>query len=302
MNMKGIIAKRGLHLGLSGSKDEHTRFFPGSRNAVGFGGSLWNIGFSIMIPLPDLSVPEDVREDIKYFDFQGSLYARHWLLDGIYQRYQGFKVAPASGLFSPAAGDTIFVPDLKVRYVHVGATRVFNGNRLVLSAPFNQLNRQLKSAASFLLSGGLSFFNIHDKQAIVPQAHSRTIDLKEIRTRSMEVQPGAAGTYVFRNNWYLHGIGLAGMSLQHQYLEREKAQRKWSVEPALDARLAFGFDNGQYFAGFWGVSRYMQIRTAPEIRLVNASYNFRFFAGLRFVEPSFLRKHKPGILDKLSRR
>lgn len=73
-------------------------YLPRYQPRVGVGGFLWNIGFSLLLPLPSSWIGQDKR--IRRFDFQSSVFATRWLVNGIFQRYRGFTLRRA-GVFLP---------------------------------------------------------------------------------------------------------------------------------------------------------------------------------------------------------
>ncbi len=299
INARWLVVRKGLHLDLA-QRGQHYRLLPDKRTYLGVGGFFWNIGFSLLVPVSSPPLSGFLQSPVKRFDFQGSVYSKYWLLDVVYQHNRGYEVSPASHYLSaPETTATVsWLPDLEVRHVRVGAARVFNGEQIAMRSSFTQGSRQRKSIASWLLSGGLSFFDVHGSPVIFPTDLLPPTSPQQVRSRSLELQPGFAANLVHRY-WTVNVTGLAGPSLQHRYVEKTSVEKSWAVEPVLDARMAVGYDNGRYFFGIWGVAHYMQSVASPETKLTYINQNVRLYIGFRFAEPDWLRKLEPEILDRL---
>ena len=103
----------------------------------------------LLLPLPLNRATEDQR--LRRFDFQGSLFARRWLLNGAFHRYRGFFVQ-RTGV--PVPTDTeVFRDELVTKKIQFSITYLPGGNRVSLRAPFNQSNRQQRAAGFGPLGG-----------------------------------------------------------------------------------------------------------------------------------------------------
>jgi hypothetical protein len=87
-------------------------------------------------------------------DFQLHNYGRKLLFDISYQNYKGFY--HQSDKSSDNENETIeLYSDLKVRQIGAEVTYLFNGKRFSAKSAFAQSEKQLKSAGSFALGGGI---------------------------------------------------------------------------------------------------------------------------------------------------
>lgn len=78
-------------------------------------------------------------------DFQVHNYGRKFITDIFIQNYRGF--------YNEGPPITLY-PDLRVRQIGIEGSYLFNGQRFSAKAAFEQSERQLQSAASWVLGGG----------------------------------------------------------------------------------------------------------------------------------------------------
>lgn len=294
LNLRLQWANKGLNLRVNTMQGDSSFFYgPRYRHYAGFGGFLWNIGFSFLIPLPQ-SLQHD---QIKRFDFQGALFAKYWLLDGIYQRYQGYYISSISqGLRDKS---DYFNSGLLARKVQATITYLPGGDQLSLRAPFNQGVRQVRSAGSFLLSGGFSYVKLQGESGILPPTWLAQDEpaLSSIRLASITSLVGYACTLVHRS-FFIHLYGLTGIGFQQKRYEQGQVNNVFSLKPIYKGRAAIGYDNGQFYAGVYGLSDYASFQV-EQWYFHELSSQVRVFIGIRFTEPGFIQKIKPRFLEKL---
>ena len=294
LNLRVLWVNKGLNLRVNSQAGDSAFFYgPRFRHYAGFGGFLWNIGFNFLVPLP-LSGQDD---HIKRFDFQGSLFAKYWLIDVIYQRYKGYYIKPA-GTKSKDPADH-FDSDLLARKIQASFTYLPGGKKFSLRAPFNQGVQQVKSASSFLLSGGFSYFKIRGQNGILPPVWSGPDQrvLNSVRLASVNGMVGYSGILVHRN-FFLHLYGLAGLGFQQKRYVQEEVQNTFSVRPLYDGRAALGYDNGHYYGGIYGIADYASFHVSVW-HFEEITTQLRLFVGIRLTEPAFLRRIEPRFLKRL---
>lgn len=294
LNLRLLWARKGLNLLVNKLHGDSSFFYgPQYRHYAGFGGVLWKIGFNFLLPLPEIRK----NDDIERFNFQGSLFAKYWLLDGIYQRFRGYYISPVrEGLRDQPE---YFNSELLVRKIKAAITYLPGGNRISLKAPFNYGDRQIKSAGSFLLSGGFSYLKVQGENGVLPavwSAESASV-LRGIRLASMNSTIGYTCTLV-HNGFFVHFLGLAGLSFQQKRYEQESIENIFSVKPLYDGRAAIGYDNGHFYSGIYALLDYSSFQV-EQWQFQELSSQIRVLVGIRLQEPGFLQKIKPRFLEKL---
>jgi hypothetical protein len=297
LNLRVLFVQKGLHLSVRNQQQKQSFFFtPWRLNYVGVGGFLWNIGFNILIN-PVSPPPE--TEELNRFDFQGSIYARDWLFDGIYQNYQGF--IQTNDEFDPNADPDQYLRDTQIKKIQATITYLPSGKQFSLGFPFNQGVRQRKSSGSLLLSGDFSYKKIASESNILPETNLLVNDpvrsLTKVEAFSLTTMMGYSATLVYRN-FFMHAFGLTGLGFQNVYYFEETEKRRFAIEPTYDIRGAVGYDCSSWYTGVYAFSDYT-ISDVEGWQFISRTSQIRFYLGIRFTQPNFFRRTKPKFLEKL---
>ncbi len=293
LNLRLIYALRGGDLRVRHPQQEgRLLYLPRYHPRVGVGGFLWNIGFNLLLPLPLPRLAQDQR--INRFDFQGSVFATRWLVDGIFQRYRGFTLRRAG--VPPSLEMDEFRPELVTKKMSVAITYLPGGNRVSLRTPYNQGVRQRKSAGSLLLSGSGTYLTVRDPAEVVPAIGlPADLALERVRVYALSSKVGYTANLVYRS-WFVHLLAMTGLDWQQMYYVQGETQSAFAVEPAYDLRAGVGYDNGRWYAGAYGTLDYNQYQTG-DWQFKASSGQLRFFFGIRLAEPRWLQRRKPKFLE-----
>lgn len=294
LNLRLLFAQKGLQLQASNSQQKQDFYFnPSYRNYVGWGGFLWNIGFNVLIPVS----PALKENNLRRFDFQGSLFAKNWLVDGTYQRFQGFVLADQSR--SPNAEPDRYQHDMVLKKIQATITYLPGGENFSLRFPFNQGDRQRKSQGSLLLSSDFSYTKLENEAGILPEEAGFSADpngqLDALRFYSLNALMGYGATLVYRN-FFFHAFGLTGLGFQRKRYNALEEKRSFAVEPVYDIRGAVGYDHGGWYAGVYASSDYTVVEI-EQWQFIGRTSQIRCYVGIRINEPRFLRKIKPKFLE-----
>lgn len=105
----------------------------------------------------------------KALDLQIHNYGKKFTFDVFIQRYRGFYAEDESG------NVLALYPDLKIRQYGAYGQYIFNNKKFSYRAAFNQNEKQLKSAGSFLIGGGVYFSKIESDSSFVHKKEIRCI-------------------------------------------------------------------------------------------------------------------------------
>ncbi|MGB3778666.1 MAG: DUF4421 family protein [Tunicatimonas sp.] len=293
LNLRLIYALRGGDLRVRHPQQEgQLLYLPRYHPRVGVGGFLWNIGFNLLLPLPLPRLAQDQR--ISRFDFQTSVFATRWLVDGIFQRYRGFTLRRAG--VPPSLEMDEFRPELVTKKMSVAITYLPGGDRISLRSPYNQGVRQRKSAGSLLLSGSGTYLTVRDPGAVVPAIGlPRELALERVRVYALSSKVGYAANLIYRS-WFVHLLAMTGLDWQQTYYVQGETQSAFAVEPTYDLRSGLGYDTGRWYAGVYGTLDYNQYQ-AGDWQFQATSGQLRFFFGIRLAEPRWLQRLKPKFLE-----
>ena len=302
LNLRLIWVSKGFDLRVRHAQEPGTLLYlPRYRPRIGFGGFLWNIGFNLLLPLALPQASDD--RTFRRFDFQGSLFARRWLIDGAFHRYRGFTISStgmsATGLPGVAAGSNEFHEQLVTKKIQASITYLPGGNRISLRSPYNQGDRQQKSTGSLLLSGGGTYFTVRDPEDVIG---GRSPDLREapltrVRVYALSSKLGYVANLIYRS-WFVHLFAATGLDWQQTYYQQAGKENGFSVEPTVDVRSGLGYDSGHFYGGLYGSLDYHQF-SAGDWQFQGTSGQLRLFFGVRFAEPKWLHRRKPKFLEDL---
>lgn len=296
LNLQLLFVQKGLLLKAKGPKEQQQYYFtPWYQNYLGFGSFLWNIGFNVLVQFS----PKLDNEAFSRFDIQSSVFAKRWLMDFIYQDYQGVIVTQDQFNLNP--GPDMVNEDLTNKKIQATLTYLPNGDQYSLRFPVNQGDRQIKNSGTFLLSSDFSFTKLTDVRTILIEefdpGYMGSPELQELRYYSLNALMGYSATGLL-NDFYFHIFGLAGLGFQRQRYRTDRSHEGFAVEPVYDIRGAVGYDNGNWYSGLFLTLDYTRV-DIQEWEFITRTSQIRCYLGIRFTQPDFLRRIKPKFLDRL---
>ena len=298
INLRLLWVSKGFDLRVRHDRQPGTLLYlPRYRPRIGVGGFLWNVGFNLLLPLA-LPLASDERT-FRRLDFQGSLFARRWLIDGAFHRYRGFILHPTGGE-APVEPTDEFRDQLVTKKIQASITYLPGGQRISLRSPYNQGDRQRRSTGSLLLSGGGTYFTVRDPTDVIAARPPELVGeapLSWVRVYALSSKLGYVANLIYRS-WFAHVFAATGLDWQQTYYRQGGAENRFSVEPTLNVRSGLGYDSGRFYGGLYGALDYHQFR-AGDWQFQGTSGQLRLFFGIRFAEPAWLRHRKPQFLKNL---
>lgn len=206
---------------------------PNNPLKVGIGFSLRNtvLNLSYGWAIPEVSNKEYGRT--KSMDFQLHHYGRSFVLDLFFQKYKGFyNEEPTVELYS----------NTSVQAIGAEGTYLFKGDKFSAKAAFQQSEKQLKSAGSFVIGSGIYFYKIRDIQEMFPW------DSNQINNFQFGGSAGYAYSWVINEHWLLSGIGTAGINLGNETKLLEEG--KVNAYPTFFGRGSAGYHKNDWAVTF----------------------------------------------------
>jgi hypothetical protein len=289
-----VVKQRSLDFELTPSGAREGVFYQSNRPySLGVGVYLFELGLELAFAIPTDERSRQLYGESDATDLQLNVLGKKWGGDLFYQRYRGFyledeSVKIASNVPYPQR------PDITTRNFGVSLNYTFNHNRFSFRSAYNYVERQLRSAGSFLLFGNLSSFTAAGDSAILGQPYlarfSEDARVQEIRTTSLSVAPGYTYSLIFKG-FFLNGTLAVGPA--YNWLKYADADGPDEFDTKFNlfvaARLGIGYNGDRFFGG---VSVMNQSTTA---RLEHAELNsangiFKMVVGYRFKEFGLLTK------------
>jgi len=255
--LMGYVAKDFIYI----SMDEPGRelmYMPNNPARLGLGISWKNSVLSFAYGYPFDFLRDKKYGKTRFIDLQYHHYDRKFVFDLFLQRYKGFYMEENNN-------KNVFVlcPDLSIRQYGMSAHYIVNNKRFSYKAAFVQNEKQLRSAGSLLLGGGIYFTNINSDSSFV------YMEKKSFDNFQFGVSLGYAYTWVLGKHWYIDASCTTGINFGSEKISRFGKQRL-EVYPTVFPRLSAGYSHEK-----WGLS-------------------FTYVNNVTF--PSFTKDHNIGLL------
>lgn len=201
-----------------------------SNTPVGIGaGILWhNTGISFGYGFDFMR--DKKKGKTQSIDFQYHYYGRKVVSDFYFLKYKGFYIEEDN--FPRKNTEYVISPDLTINQYGVFGQYVFNGEKFSYKATFNQSERQLRPAGSFILGGGAYLTEIKSDTSFVINGR------KDFRNFQIGVSAGYAYSWIIKENYFITGSVSAGVNFG-----KENGLDKWKAYPTALPRIAAGYNH-----------------------------------------------------------
>ncbi len=204
---------------------------------IGVGASWKSYAFAVSRRVSFLRDPKKGKTNSLEFQYYG--YRRKFAYSLSLQQHTGFY-----NELSNRDGSYITYPKMKI-HIYGGTFQwVFNNKKFSYKAAFNQNERQLKSAGSFLL-GVAAYYT---------KLSTDTVKLfSEMKSIHENIQFGMTGGYAYSwvldKSWFVTGSLDVGVNLGHNNPDRVFSE-KMHIYPTLNSRIAIGYNLDSWSIGF----------------------------------------------------
>lgn len=263
-----------------GSQGDETSYRSNAPFGIGFGFSYKNVSLSGAYGFDFMR--DRKRGKTRSFDFQYHHYGRKFVYDIFFQNYKGLYTEPEDERYE-------LYPDIKLKQYGVYGQYVFNGHRFSYPAAFNQSEKQLKSAGSFLLGGAIYFNEARADSSLVFDGG------RKLKNYQVGVNGGYAYTWVANKRIYVSLSLSVAANVGFENIDGRK--NKVKVYPSFFPRFSMGYNHDTWSIGTSVVNNRVYILyTAPSKMAFDAGA-IQFSITKRFGKaPKFLENQK--IIDK----
>jgi hypothetical protein len=153
------------------------------------------------------------------FDIQFHTYRRRMIVDLFFQRHKGFYSWGEED--DEDEGLAELYPTLSAHNYGINFTYLFNGNRFSAKASFEQSERQLRSAGSWMVGGGgyLSWLNGGNALLLNGQGIDDQLQLG--------VNAGYGYAFVINSRWLLSGAITSGIYVGNEWRELKNGKLRF---------------------------------------------------------------------------
>jgi hypothetical protein len=226
------------------SENRNYLFEPNSGLNLGLGFTYQTFTLNVSVPFGFMN-PNRQKNWPFYLDLQAHAYPQKWIFDLHAQFYRGYTI---DSKYLENAGEKYLREDMKVNSVGLNANYLFGGERLSLSAAFNQVGIQKKSAFSpFVGLEGYVGSAKADSLFLPTSEDVANFNFDQSNYLQFGPNAGLAGTLVFGKGFFLTGVASVNYSVGFSEWNRDgESFNKWGGVPTYLLRGFFGYNDRRF--------------------------------------------------------
>lgn len=198
-------------------------------------------------------------------DFQYHYYSRKFVADFFYSKYKGFYMEDAKSTV-----DYEICPDLRIRQYGINGHYVFNNKRYSYKAAYNQSEKQLRSAGSFVVGGGIFYSNIESEGSFEYEGKNNMENFQ------IGLSGGYTYSWVLGKHWLLSGSATLGIGFGSESIRKFGCQLE--VYPIVFPRFSATYNHDRWGLGFsfLGNITYSSLKDKSTVGLIAGSTKISF--------------------------
>jgi len=266
--------------------DKQLSFSPDQKMSVGLGIAYegYNLAGQIGI-LNNISPADNLTRNI---DLRANLYSRPIGFDVYFIRYAGFT----NDLSTSDVNASNAKPNLKMTDLGINIFYVYS-KKFSLKAAFNDTERQLKNAGSFLLLLSPGYTSIANPEKLFPDIYlpyfGQNANLQKLRLFTLTLAPGYGFTLVHKK-FYITANSYVGAGFQYQECFYPTT-KDYNMTNAFKIYLhwALGYNGDKYFAGLWFRDDAI-FSNLEDLTMIMNPWTLRFNIGVRLFPSKKINK------------
>ena len=292
-----FFALRSFSIKLIPSTGRTVTFIPNMSNAYGVNLAYSNFRIQLATKFPDTqrSIEDKVRS--RYTDLNLQMFKRTFILELSYKSISGF-IDKDYQKATPTAPEVFANRDLRTRYIKLNYYHLFSPDKFSLRAAYRLMERQKRSAGSWLLGGNITFLSIGAPRPFIePELRPTFEDYGDTRTMQvfgLGALGGYAHTFVYKDFFFTGLLG-GGLELKRgNYEINNETKTEGFATFVFDARAVLGYNHKNWFAGINAQIESNQFRMGNTKGF--AYYEtVGFFVGRRIEKDKIFRKKKKDV-------
>ncbi len=268
-------------------------FKPNTNIKIGIAGFYKWFGLGLSVTNPFYTFNESIYGKTKAIDLRLNGFGRAVAAEVFVQNFHGFYIRNVH----PVSTRYYILPNMNLFSVGAYGYWVYNSRRFSLRAAFLQNERQVKSAGSFMIRPGFSFYKVSSDSGIVPKELTKNYKLQKDelvkggRFYSVSLAPGYSYTFVFLKHAYFNAAAFPGVSwVSYSYEGKYDNYSRSDFVFQLGLRVALGFNTTKWYVGGTLITGFNDLKSpwSSSSFFYDVS-QFRVWGGVRF---DVFRKHK----------
>ena len=271
---------------ISTNEVDNIIFQPNTDIKLGIAGFYKWFGLGLSITNPFYQFNKETYGKTSAIDLRINAFGRAVAAEVFIQNFHGFYIRNVH----PAYNRFYILPDMNLFSLGAYGYWIYNSRKFSLRAAFVQNERQVKSAGSFMIRPGFSYFQVSSDTGIIPGEIIKTYKLapdeiiKEGDFYSISLAPGYSYTFVFLKRIYFNAAVFPGVAwLSYSYKGKNDNYSRSDFIFQLGIRLAAGYNTKKWYIGGAVITGFNDL-DAP---WSNSSFfydvsQFRIWGGMRF--------------------
>ncbi len=215
------------------------RYFPDRGLDMGVGFTFQKMTLNLAFPTGFLNRSND-PDFPRFFDLQGHIYPKNWVIDFFGQFYKGYRIPDGIGVAAE-----YLRPDLDVLKVGIHANYIFKGDKISLPAAVHHAGVQKKSALSPVLGFEAYRVQLSADSLILPTQLSPKQNFQQADFLQMGPNAGMIGTLVLGKGFFATGSLTGNLGVGSTW-NSDAAADTWNLGWGYHARAYIGY-NGPRF-------------------------------------------------------
>jgi hypothetical protein len=286
-----VVASQSQSVSLARTDQQTLRF--NTNTPVQYGLALdykW-LGIEYTASLPGMSTVDGTRGETETRGLGFGYTGRSWWFRNALRTSKGFHVEDPS-LVDPdwQEGDPYPVrPDLRTTVYSASLSHGFNTRRYSHTAALWQMERQKRSAGSWVAGATFWYAITEAEGSLVPtyqrELYATPVEVNAVRRWVVGLTGGYTGTISLWGKGFVHAMVLPGIGAQRQRVgatDGQVADLGWTVALTGEVRVGAGYVADRWYASFTAYSFQNTGFITPDVQLGNGLASARLAVGWRF--------------------
>ena len=271
---------------VSTNEAENIVFKPNTNIKIGIAGFYKWFGLGLSINNPFYQFNESKYGKTTSIDLRINAFGRAVAAEVFVQNFRGFYIRNVH----PYHGANYKLPNMDLFSIGGYGYWIYNSRKFSFRAAFIQNERQVRSAGSFMIRPGFSYYTVTSDTGIIPGEVVSRYKLKndEIihggQFFSLSLSPGYTYTVIFLKNVYINAAVFPGVSwTTYSYRGKNDSFSRSDFVFQLGLRVAAGYNTRKWYIGGSVITGFNDLNLSWS----NSSFfydvsQFRFWGGVRF--------------------
>ena len=248
---------------------EDLRYQPNSGLNMGIGFTYQN--FTLNLAFPPGFLNRSREPDFpRFFDLQGHIYPRNWVIDFFGQFYNGYRIPGGIG-----KAQAYLRPDLDLFKVGIHANYIFKGDKISLPAAVHQSAIQKKSALSPLVGFEFYRLQIGADSLIFPTQLSPKQNYQSADFMHLGPNAGLIGTLVLGKGFFATGSFTGNLGVGSTW-NSGSAGSNWNLSWGYHARAYLGYNGPRFGVNVNYVYKTLALQPVEDWTQEVQTGNYRF--------------------------